>query len=111
LLERNALEPLLGEERTKVVALGGGALLEPELRRRALSVGFVITLTAPLEVLLQRIETGSRPLLRGDAQARAETLLETRAAAYADVHATIDTGALSVARAVEAVLNAWSGWR
>lgn len=48
-----------------VVALGGGALLDPQNRQVTEAAGKVVCLSAPLEVLLERIRTqpGLRPLL------------------------------------------------
>ena len=64
-----------------VVALGGGALLDPESREIAERSGRVIVLDCPLETLKARLTGGDRPL-SADA-AKLETLVASRAAHYA----------------------------
>ena len=74
-----------------ILALGGGALLDPENRRLAESSGTVLSLSAPFETLLSRVQAGEgaaaraagRPLLSGDTRQRLESLLTQRAAHYA----------------------------
>lgn len=68
-----------------VIALGGGALLDPQNRRLAETAGTVVCLQARFETVLERLaaSTGGRPLLDGDAQARLRTLLDQRAGHYA----------------------------
>lgn len=78
-----------------VVALGGGTVTDRTTRRALLRAGTLVTLHAPLEVLLARVGTGqTRPLL-GDAgadrRAALARILEARADAYAECHATLDT--------------------
>jgi shikimate kinase len=102
--ERRALEALLSGQGRRVVALGGGALLDEELRKRALSEGFVVVLAAPLATLQGRMRTSSERPLSG----QAARLYKERASAYAEAHSTIDTSARTVAEVVEALLNAWS---
>jgi shikimate kinase / 3-dehydroquinate synthase len=89
-LEKRILDLILGKVRG-VVALGGGALLDPENRAKVESSGMVICLSAPAEKLAERLETQDhvRPLLeegnggQGALQAKIEQLLERRAAHYA----------------------------
>ena len=65
-----------------VVALGGGALLNPEARRVAEAAGRVVCLDCPLETLLGRLSCdGSRPLAAD--RERLRKLVESRAAHYA----------------------------
>lgn len=105
-LEKDALEELLDQGGRAVVALGGGALLDERLRARALSEAFVVTLTAPLDVLSARLEGTPRPLA-----SRAATLFEERKTAYLEAHHTVDTSGDDVGAIVETLLNTWSGWR
>ena len=65
----------------QVVALGGGALLDPESRKIAEAAGRVIVLDCPLETLKARLTGGDRPL-SADA-AKLEALVASRAAHYA----------------------------
>ena len=86
-----------------VVAIGGGALLDPENRRRLFAAGPVVCLRATPEEILRRVgEARDRPLLNGDGTAsaaerlaRIESLLEARAAAYALSTHTVDTDGLT----------------
>jgi 3-dehydroquinate synthase len=106
-LEREALGKLPSD--AGVVALGGGAVVDDEVRQRLLRQGIVVTLTAPSEVLAARVGAGEgRPLLEQDAQRNLELILKQRAHAYAEAHAVIDTGRLDpdeVAAEVVAVRN------
>ena len=65
----------------QVVALGGGALLDPENRKIAEASGRVVVLDCPLETLKARLTGGDRPL-SADA-AKLESLVRSRAAHYA----------------------------
>ena len=72
-LEKSALKRVAGGH-GQVVALGGGALLDPESRALAESTGRVVFLDCPQEELLRRIElSDDRPLL---AAGKAEKLIE-----------------------------------
>lgn len=84
-----------------VVALGGGAVVQDELRHELLEAGVLVTLQASLDELLQRVGDGAgRPLLAGLApearRARLGALIAARRDAYAECHAEIDTGKTSV---------------
>ena len=65
----------------QVVALGGGALLDPENREVAEASGRVVVLDCLIETLKTRITGGDRPL-SADA-AKLEALVKSRAAHYA----------------------------
>jgi shikimate kinase len=108
-LERNAVADACAAPAPSVIACGGGAVLDPESRRRLRAAGFVVWLQAPPAVLAERAgRGGSRPLLTGGgAQATLERLASVREAAYestADV--TIDTEGRTVDEVAEAVVAA-----
>ena len=65
----------------RVVALGGGALLDPESRKIAEAAGRVVVLNCPIEILKARITGGDRPLSADTA--KLEALVKSRAAHYA----------------------------
>ena len=65
----------------RVVALGGGALLDPESRKIAEAAGRVVVLDCPLETLKARLTGGDRPLSADTA--KLEALVRSRAAHYA----------------------------
>ncbi len=93
--ERGALAGAAGSG-PAVVALGGGALLDPQNRSLAEAHGTVVFLNASYETLLARVsaETGTRPLLTGDLPGKLRALLARRAEHYASFSVQIDTDSL-----------------
>jgi len=91
-LERTALATLLDARDPHVLAVGGGALVDPTSRALALRRALVVGLTAPIEVLVRRLDeaTTPRPLLAESrdisASERLTALLAERREAYADAH-------------------------
>lgn len=82
-IEKAALRRVAPQDR-KVVALGGGALLDGESRRLAETTGRVVLLECSEEVLLRRAAlSDARPLLSGDAAERLRALLAKRSRHYA----------------------------
>ena len=80
--DRNVAAPLgVATPTGRVIALGGGALLDPESRKRAEEAGRVVVLDCPIETLKARLTGGDRPL-SADA-AKLEALVRSRAAHYA----------------------------
>jgi shikimate kinase/3-dehydroquinate synthase len=94
-LEQEALTEQLSDSSPRVVALGGGSLVDRGARLQALAKATVITLTASPAELVRRLSGDhDRPLLGAEGsrtQPRLMSLLETRAAGYAEAHAVIDT--------------------
>lgn len=76
-----------------VIALGGGALLDPQTRATAEKRGTVLCLTAPFETLKERLQADStqRPLLAGDGSQQLARLLEKRAGHYATFSHLLET--------------------
>lgn len=99
--ERAALEEVLAPGR-RVVALGGGALLDPESRSRVAAAGAILCLRAPEATLLARLQRAqaARPLLAGDPAARLEALLGQRAEHYDSFPVQLYTGSQGVDAAV-----------
>lgn len=91
-LERRMVRDTLNSP-ASVVALGGGALVDPGLRDEVLGRGLVVRLFAPAAVLGPRLEgSGERPLL-GHASSLVESLdrlLVARATAYRAGHLGVD---------------------
>ncbi len=84
-MERERLFAWLDEHADGVVALGGGALLQPAVHARVTGAGQVVLLTAPAETLAERLladREHPRPLLAGGLRARLKALLAERAAHY-----------------------------
>jgi shikimate kinase/3-dehydroquinate synthase len=108
--EADAPDRALAGPPGRVVALGGGALLDPARRRGALARARVVTLAAWPETIDARTAGPGRPLL-GEAQGRLDRirgLLSARAEAYAEAHARVATDALSIEEAAGEVLAAWA---
>jgi shikimate kinase len=108
-LERQVVLRLLGEH-DGVLALGGGAVLDPETRR-ALADHPVVLLETGIATAAARVGLNrDRPLLVGNVRGTLATLLKERAPLYAEVaDQTILTDELApddVADAVEAALAA-----
>jgi shikimate kinase / 3-dehydroquinate synthase len=76
-----------------VIALGGGALLNPQARAAAENSGQVLCLEASPETLLARVRStdGDRPLLSGDPAARLTRLLAERGTHYRSFPLRLDT--------------------
>lgn len=97
-----------------VVSLGGGALLQREVRLEAIEAAVVVTLTASPAEIVRRVEADSgapRPLLgsaRGAAaEARVRELLEAREIAYRECHGQVSTEGREVSGIQEEVLGHW----
>jgi shikimate kinase/3-dehydroquinate synthase len=108
-LERDTLRRLLADPTPRVIALGGGALLDPDLRREALARACVIALAASPRTIAERTRAGGpRPLLDGsaDREARVRELLAHRAAVYAEAHARVSTDGISPEQVAEQILRA-----
>jgi shikimate kinase/3-dehydroquinate synthase len=80
-----------------IIALGGGALLDPENRERACGVGEVLCLRASAETLLARLgQEDNRPLLQGDRAGEMRRLLQERKEHYDSFPLQLDTEGLSL---------------
>jgi shikimate kinase len=112
-LERAVVADVCASPVPLVIAVGGGAMLDPENRRLAGSNATVVWLRAEPRELAQRVATqaaeagGERPLLAtADPLAMIERLTSLRADAYgaiADV--VVDTDDRSIAAVADAVLE------
>ena len=82
-IEKDTLRRV-ASQKSQVVALGGGALLDDDSRRTAEATGRVVLLDCPEEELLRRASCScERPLLAGDAAERLRSLLAARRDHYA----------------------------
>jgi shikimate kinase len=91
-----------------VVAVGGGAVLDPENVARLRAGGVLVYLTARPDAILRRVgDAASRPLLRDDPQATVARLLGERGPAYtAAADVTVDTSDLSADEVVQEIQQA-----
>lgn len=111
-LETETLRELLSRK-PSVLSLGGGVVLREE-NRSLLKYCFTVWLTAPLEVLLNRLEldagkSAQRPSLTGLPQnEEVARLLEERQPFYAKcADFTVSTDQFSVEEAARTILEAW----
>lgn len=97
----------LADEHNLVIAAGGGALVSQENRSALEENGLLICLHAPVDTLVERLDSArDRPLLAGsDRRERIEALLAQRAAAYGALPHHVDTGGLSVQQVAEQVIR------
>lgn len=90
-VESEVIEQVMNQS-NQVVSMGGGAVLLEGNRKSMMDNGLVITLTAPPEVIIQRVQGNpDRPLLQGDLKERVYTMMELRQGAYDFAHVKIDT--------------------
>lgn len=104
-LESRALEYAVNEGSVFVMALGGGCLLREENLRTVLERGTLVTLSAEMEVLLERrrLQAGSRPLAMTDEAFR--ELMLSRKEHYGSLRSPIDTTDLSPEKTAEIILE------
>ena len=83
-LEREAIEKLAAAGgRARVIAVGGGAVLDPANRRILSGIAHVVWLWAPAGIVVARFEAATRPVLDpGDPLGSAERTLAARRPAY-----------------------------
>jgi shikimate kinase len=106
-LERDAVRDATGSPAAAVIACGGGAVLDPDNRRRLRATGTVIWLRADPAVLAERVGV-ERPLLARGAVATLERLAVVRAAAYeAIADAVVDTDGRTVDEVADEVLGVY----
>ncbi len=107
-LEAAAVADALAEHEG-VLALGGGAVLDPQTRR-LLEGRMVVWLRVGLAAAAQRAGlSAARPLLMGNVRAQLKVLMDARGPLYAEVACVVvDNDELDVDAAVEAILAALS---
>ena len=91
----------------KIIACGGGVVLDDENVRNLKKSGFMICLEATPEVILKRTKNYKhRPLLNvADPESKIEELLKKRRPYYAKADYTVDTSGLSAQEVVAEILS------
>jgi shikimate kinase len=104
-LEREMVARMAGR-RCSVIAVGGGAVVDPRNLAALRGLGVLIALSATPEVILSRVGGGQdRPMLWGpDPRQRIVQLLAERAPAYEQADLLVDTSFRSVDEVVEHIL-------
>ena len=98
----------------KVIATGGGALLDPQNREHLQRTGILVCLSAKKDTLLERLKADlSRPLLEGEnPEKRIERLLKEREAIYALCPVQIDTEGKTITQVADEIIQkVGSKWR
>ncbi len=106
-LEKRVILRLLSGE-PAVIATGGGAFIQPEIRDTIKDKSISIWLKAELPVLLERVSRrDNRPLLKtGDKSNILQKLIDERYPVYADADITIDSNHGSHESVVEDIITA-----
>jgi shikimate kinase len=105
-LEKEVVERV-SQEKGVIIAVGGGAIVNPENLINLKRNGVIICLTATPEVILSRVERNSdRPLLQvEDKIGKIRELLEKRAPYYEKADIFIDTDGKSPEQVAEEILG------
>jgi len=114
-LERETIREAC-QQRQTVIAIGGGAIVDPENYDLLARTGLIVCLEAKPETIYERLfheaacgpETEVRPLLAtGNPLERIRQLKASRQPHYAKADWTIHTDALSISEVAEEVVRAW----
>lgn len=105
-VERRVIFRLL-EREAMVLATGGGAFMDAEIRQKIGERATTVWLRADLDILLERVSRrDTRPLLRGDdARAVLARLIDQRYPVYAQADIIVDTNNGSHNKVVETILK------
>ncbi|OCA89162.1 shikimate kinase [Bacillus wudalianchiensis] len=95
------------EQPLKVISLGGGAFMQPEVREICLANCFVIYLEMSWEEWKERLDLliDTRPVLRGKDLKEIEELFYKRQEAYAINHSTLTVGSKSAEEAADDIIE------
>ena len=98
----------VASRRDVVIATGGGVVLKPENMTQLRRGGWIVSLTASVDVLVDRLgEAPTRPLLRspsGGVREQLGRLLDQRRPLYRDADLLVDVSDATPARVVEAIV-------
>ncbi|HSW39558.1 MAG TPA: shikimate kinase [Acidobacteriota bacterium] len=105
-LETEMVKKIAGMER-RVIATGGGTVVNPDNLCVLKSCGVVVNLTASVPVIIERIGSGhGRPMLHdGDRIERVTSLLKKRESAYAQADIACDTSQLNIEGVAREILS------
>ena len=110
-LEKDAFTQQLRDGKNKVIALGGGTLLDDGLREEARRNGPIICLNASIDTLLERLKGSSnRPLLdQNNLRVSLSELRANRQTSYSDSDVHINTDDQSVEAVVDGLYDILMG--
>jgi shikimate kinase/3-dehydroquinate synthase len=104
------------QQRQTVIAIGGGAIVDPQNYELLVKTGLIVCLEAKPETIYERLfreaasspETEVRPLLANDNPLeRIRQLKASRQPHYANVDWTVHTDNLNISQVAEEVIRAW----
>jgi len=107
--ERKVIARLMEAPAPMVLALGGGAFVDPDTRALLKRDAVTVWLRADLDTLMERVsrKPGQRPLLDApDPRAVMDQLMKSREPAYAEADITVDSETGSHELTVDKVLDA-----
>ncbi len=106
--EKRALAEALTSDGPVVVSVAGGAVLDPDNRKRIREAGLVVWLKADVATLAERVGAGEgRPLLGDDPAAALARLYEQRRPLYQEMaDVVVDAGQLNPEQAVDEIVRA-----
>lgn len=93
-METRLLESLQGQQKSRILSIGGGMPLKQENRELLRKLGVVVYLKASKETILERVSKNqNRPLLAGeDLEEKVSRLMEEREKIYLETaHQVMDT--------------------
>lgn len=103
--EQRVIAELLGKP-LRVIAVGGGAFVDPENQRLVNASADTIWLDPPFEIIAERIaRSNSRPLASSRSVDELRELWEQRRPSYAGAHLRIETADDDPQRVVDAILD------
>lgn len=106
--ESMILEQLLAYPEPLVIATGGGTPMLPQNQQILQEKGWLVHLTAPVEVILNRVmPDGKRPLLENKSLREVKALYREREKAYAIADVTVDTATLHPEEVAEMIVKLW----
>lgn len=106
-IERDTILSLLENSMPVVISTGGGSVTTPDLLAAMEQRALMICLTAPVDVLVERVGAADdRPLLSGtNTRDTIAARLEARANLYARAHITVDTSLKDVDALVDHLVH------
>lgn len=99
----------LSEQQNRVIATGGGTILNDNIRELFAKTGVIICLTADMGQLLKRLKrTDKRPLLRGEPEEvaqKVQRLLDDRKNVYSRFSIRVDTTNMTPQEAARKIID------
>ncbi len=107
-LEQRVISRLLTDEQPQVLATGGGAWMNPNVRTLIKEHAISVWLKADLDILVERVSRrGGRPLLeKGDKRVILAKLMDERYPVYGEADVAIESGSGAHERVVESIIEA-----